>query len=75
MANRETQSEKWESMVVLPAHPDRPYHSSDYFILSINDNDFVTQDGAMAGGNLPYADSSGADIDNQFLMFKVRMPF
>ncbi len=48
--------------------------AGEYFLFSLSDNDFVTQHGFMNGGRLPYADSSGYNIDNQALVFKVRIP-
>ncbi|KAJ9495222.1 hypothetical protein H2202_009249 [Exophiala xenobiotica] len=47
---------------------------SDYFLFSLSDNDFITQNGFMDGGNLAYADESGYDLDNQVLVFKVKLP-
>jgi hypothetical protein len=47
---------------------------SEYFLFSLSDNDFITQNGFMDGGNLAYADESGYDLDNQVLVFKVKLP-
>jgi hypothetical protein len=71
------QSEKWESISVLPVLDDN-YNKpvkGEYFVLSINDNDFVTQNGAMGGGILPYKEADGKEVPNQALLFKVKMPF
>jgi hypothetical protein len=46
----------------------------EYFILSMNDNDFITQDGAMFGGKLPYKEEDGKEVNNQALLFHVKMP-
>lgn len=74
-------NEKWESIAVAPVNPSSPtckdgYTKSDgeYFIFSLSDNDFITQNGYMNGGQLPYADESGFDLDNQVLVFKVTLP-
>ncbi|KIW78121.1 hypothetical protein Z517_07954 [Fonsecaea pedrosoi CBS 271.37] len=74
-------NEKWESIAVVPVNPSGPtckdgYTKSDgeYFIFSLSDNDFITQDGFMNGGLLPYADEGGFSLDNQVLVFKVKLP-
>ncbi|KIW49794.1 hypothetical protein PV05_11440 [Exophiala xenobiotica] len=74
-------NEKWESIALVPVNPSAPkckdgYTKSDgeYFLFSLSDNDFITQNGFMDGGNLPYADESGYDLDNQVLVFKVKLP-
>jgi hypothetical protein len=40
----------------------------------LSDNDFITQNGYMDGGKLKYADESGYSLDNQVLVFKVKLP-
>jgi hypothetical protein len=74
-------NEKWESLAVVPVNPsssnwqdwsDKP--NGEYFIFSLSDNDFITQNGFMNGGKLPYADESGFSLDNQVLVFKVTLP-
>lgn len=74
-------NEKWESIAVVPVNPSGPgckdgYTNSDgeYFIFSLSDNDFITQNGFMNGGKLPYKDESGFNLDNQVLVFKVKLP-
>ncbi|KIW88630.1 uncharacterized protein Z519_10676 [Cladophialophora bantiana CBS 173.52] len=74
-------NEKWESIAVVPVDPSSPtckdgYTKSDgeYFIFSLSDNDFITQNGFMNGGLLPYADEGGYSLDNQVLVFKVVLP-
>lgn len=44
------------------------------YIFSLSDNDFVTQDGYLEGGKFAYSDSTGYNLDNQALVFKVRIP-
>jgi hypothetical protein len=60
--------EKWESMALAPTggSPD------DYFLFIGSDNDFITQNGMMAGK--PYADASGANVDSLVLVYRVRVP-
>lgn len=76
-------NEKWESISLVPVNPKSGWAdwssntASDdggYFLISFSDNDFVTQDGFMNGGKLPYKDESGFNLDNQALVFKVSIP-
>ncbi|KAI1177025.1 esterase-like activity of phytase-domain-containing protein [Nemania sp. FL0916] len=62
-------NEKWESLGMVPVNPKRP--NGEYFVFSLSDNDFITQNGYMNGGKLPYADESGFSLDNQALVFKI----
>ena len=55
--------EKWESMALTPGGS---------FLFVGSDNDFITQNGIMAGK--PYADASGADVDTLVLVYQVRLP-
>lgn len=48
--------------------------SPQWFVFSLSDNDFITQDGFMDGGAYPYADASGFNLDNQALVFKIKLP-
>ncbi|CAI4213537.1 unnamed protein product [Parascedosporium putredinis] len=73
-------NEKWESISLVPIHVDEKGNrksgakaDSEYYIISLSDNDFITQDGAMNFGNMPYSDESGAELNNQALVFKVRI--
>ena len=68
------QNEKWESIAIAPVNPEQGNASDEYFILSLSDNDFITQNGFMKFGNYPYADASGYSLDNQALVFKVKLP-
>lgn len=74
-------NEKWESIALAPVHPSSKdckdgYSTTggEYFLFSLSDDDFITQDGFMNGGKLPYADESGYNLDNQVLVFKVKLP-
>ncbi len=62
--------EKWESMAVVPVG-DR-HAPNDYFLFVGSDNDFITQDGHMAGQ--AYADASGANVDTLVLVYRVTLP-
>ncbi|KAK6071331.1 hypothetical protein SCUP515_07942 [Seiridium cupressi] len=65
-------NEKWESIAVVPANPNNP--DDEYFVFSLSDNDFITQNGFLNGGQFTYADSSGYNLDSQALVFKVSIP-
>lgn len=76
-------NEKWESFALLPVNPsangqwsswDGKAGDDEYYLFSISDNDFITQDGYMNGGQLPYSDESGYDLLNQVLVFHVKLP-
>lgn len=77
-------NEKWESFALAPVNPAKDgtwgewkrngEQDSEYFLFSLSDNDFVTQNGFMDGGNLPYADESGYNLDNQVLVFHISLP-
>lgn len=64
-------NEKWESLALAPALNG---NRDEYFLFSFSDNDFITQDGYMNGGKFKYADGSGFNLDNQALVFKVKLP-
>jgi len=77
-------NEKWESLILAPVQPategqwgqwkGKQDEGDEYFLLSLSDNDFVTQDGYMQGGALQYSDESGFNLLNQVLVFRVRLP-
>lgn len=66
------QNEKWESIALAPVDPENP--GEDYFIISLSDNDFITQDGRLNFGQYQYADNSGFNLDTQALVFRVSLP-
>jgi hypothetical protein len=66
-------NEKWESIGIVPV--DGLFGDDDeWFLFSLSDNDFITQDGYMDGGAFTYADSSHFNLDNQALVFKIKLP-
>ncbi|KAH9213376.1 esterase-like activity of phytase-domain-containing protein [Leptodontidium sp. 2 PMI_412] len=66
-------NEKWESIGIVPV--DGLIGDDDeWFVFSISDNDFITQDGYMNGGAFRYADESGFNLENQALVFKIKLP-
>lgn len=66
-------NEKWESLSLVPVDGQNG-DSGEWFLFSLSDNDFVTQDGHLAGGTFTYADKSGFNLDNQALVFQVKLP-
>jgi hypothetical protein len=62
--------EKWESLAIEPVG--EPGTPNDYFLFIGSDNDFITQNGFMAGQ--PYADASGANVDTFVLVYRVTLP-
>lgn len=71
--NRGLLNEKWESIALLPVDPGDS-SSEEYYLFSLSDNDFITQDGYLNFGRFQYNDSSGYNLLNQALVFKVRLP-
>ncbi|EDU51179.1 Phytase-like domain containing protein [Pyrenophora tritici-repentis] len=78
-------NEKWESLALLPvdandsigrsaASSDDKSAAREFYLISLSDNDFITQDGYINGGQTRYADASGLDLDIQALVFKVKVP-
>ncbi|KAL8926863.1 MAG: hypothetical protein Q9208_002672 [Pyrenodesmia sp. 3 TL-2023] len=66
-------NEKWESIAVVPVDGKKG-KDGEWFVFSISDNDFITQDGYLNGGAYRYKDESGFDLDNQALVFRVKLP-
>ena len=72
-------NEKWESLALVPVNPgggddDDEGDDDEYYLFSLSDNDFITQDGFYGFGQFSYADASGFNLDNQVLVFKVKLP-
>ncbi|KAJ5459999.1 uncharacterized protein N7458_001551 [Penicillium daleae] len=70
-------NEKWESLALVPVNPSKDGHhhkrgEQEYFLFSLSDNDFITQDGHMNFGKFSYKDASGYNLDTQALVFKVK---
>ncbi|KAK4194065.1 esterase-like activity of phytase-domain-containing protein [Triangularia verruculosa] len=64
-------NEKWESLVLVPVEDGK---KDEYFLIAISDNDFITQNGFINNGNIPYKDASGCSLDQQALVFRVTLP-
>jgi hypothetical protein len=66
-------NEKWESIGIVPVDG-MDGDDDEWFVFSLSDNDFITQDGYLESGNFKYADGSGFNLDNQALVFKIHLP-
>ena len=66
-------NEKWESLALVPVDG-KEGKDGEWFLISLSDNDFVTQNGFLDGGTFSYKDESGYNLDNQALVFRVKLP-
>lgn len=66
-------NEKWESLGLVPVDG-AAGADGQYFLFSLSDNDFITQQGQLNSGNFHYADSSGFNLDSQALVFQIQLP-
>lgn len=66
-------NEKWESIGIVPVDG-LVGDDDEWFVFSLSDNDFITQDGHLNGGAFDYADGTGYNLDNQALVFKISLP-
>lgn len=63
-------NEKWEGLALVPVHNSK----DEYFLIAVSDNDFITQNGFINFGEIQYKDASGVNLDNQALVFQVKLP-
>lgn len=66
-------NEKWESLALAPVDANEG-RDGEWFLFSLSDNDFITQNGTLKNGTYPYKDASGYNLDNQALVFQVKLP-
>lgn len=66
-------NEKWESLALAPVDGNNG-DDGEWFLFSLSDNDFITQNGSLNGGAFTYKDASGFNLDNQALVFQVKLP-
>ncbi|KAF8424855.1 esterase-like activity of phytase-domain-containing protein [Tirmania nivea] len=66
-------NEKWESIAMMPVDG-KDGDDDEWWVLSLSDNDFITQDGYIATGGTRYAEGSGLNLENQALLFRVTLP-
>jgi len=67
-------NEKWESLALVPVTPSNDGSDGQFYLLSMSDNDFITQNGHLNGGAFNYSDASGFNLDSQLLAFRVTLP-
>jgi hypothetical protein len=67
---RNNLSEKWEGMGLVPALD--LANPRDFFLLVVNDNDFITQTGFQVGA--PYKAEGGVDVDTMMLAYRATLP-
>lgn len=68
--DRTNLSEKWEGMGLVPALD--PANPNDFFLMVVNDNDFLTTNGFQVGA--PYKSENGVDVDTMMLAYRVTLP-
>jgi hypothetical protein len=66
-------NEKWESLGLVPVDG-KDGKDGEYFLLSLSDNDFITQQGFSNFAEFAYQDGSGYNLDSQALIFKITLP-
>jgi hypothetical protein len=66
--DRTNLSEKWEGLGLIPVFD--PANPNDYFLLVVNDNDFLTTAGFQVGA--PY--KGEVDNDTVMLAYRVTVP-
>ena len=68
-------NEKWESLAIVPVPAGAPgAGDKEFYVISVSDNDFITQDGYYDFGNTAYADGSGLDVSTQVLVWQAHLP-
>ena len=68
--DRTNLSEKWEGMGLVPALD--PANPRDFFLMVVNDNDFLTQNGFQVGA--PYQAEGGVNVDTMMLTYRITLP-
>lgn len=61
-------NEKWEGMTLIPVD----CTTDEYFLLLVSDNDYKTTQGKEDFGKISY--DAGIDVDNQSMMFHIKLP-
>lgn len=68
-------NEKWESIAIVPVPRGAAgYGQNEFYIISISDNDFITQNGYYNFGQTRYADDSGLNVSTQVLVWQAHLP-
>ncbi|EPS35907.1 hypothetical protein H072_10638 [Dactylellina haptotyla CBS 200.50] len=66
-------NEKWEGLALVPADG-ADGDDDEWFLFVASDNDFITQDGYANGGAITFSDANGWNLNNQVLVFKIKLP-
>ncbi|KAK5659810.1 hypothetical protein OQA88_1022 [Cercophora sp. LCS_1] len=72
-------NEKWEALALLPVSPTKEGDcdaKGEYFLVTLSDNDFITNNGYANFGNVRFVDTSATVpfLDSQALVFKITLP-
>ncbi|KAL2161873.1 hypothetical protein VTH06DRAFT_7657 [Thermothelomyces fergusii] len=79
-------NEKWEALALVPVIPDatgqgkgrnrKQGGQDEYFLFTLSDNDFITNDGYAGFGKIHYVDDSATVpfLNSQALVFRVSLP-
>ncbi|GAB1312603.1 Esterase-like activity of phytase-domain-containing protein [Madurella fahalii] len=74
-------NEKWEALALVPVHMSDKgkgcgKSSDDYYLITLSDNDFITDNGFYNFGQVSYTDDSATVplLHSQALVFKVTLP-
>ncbi|KAK4098035.1 hypothetical protein N658DRAFT_432923 [Parathielavia hyrcaniae] len=71
-------NEKWEALALLPVNPGSKKcgGGDEYYLITLSDNDFVTNNGYFNFGKVQFVDDSAnvPFLHNQALVFKVTLP-
>ncbi|KAK4117852.1 hypothetical protein N656DRAFT_786459 [Canariomyces notabilis] len=71
-------NEKWEALAVLPVNElkDGRDVKDQYYVFTLSDNDFVSNDGYANFGQIPFVDDTASVpfLDSQALVFRVTLP-
>ncbi|KAK4128068.1 hypothetical protein N657DRAFT_685678 [Parathielavia appendiculata] len=70
-------NEKWEALALVPVNPGKKCSGADeYYLITLSDNDFITNNGYFNFGKVQYVDDSASVpfLNSQALVFKVTLP-
>ncbi|KAJ6260079.1 hypothetical protein Dda_5725 [Drechslerella dactyloides] len=66
-------NEKWEGLALVPV--DGAFGDDDeWFLFASSDSDFITQEGFANGGQIAFKDARGYSLNNQVLVFRIKLP-
>ncbi|KAK3897554.1 esterase-like activity of phytase-domain-containing protein, partial [Staphylotrichum tortipilum] len=73
-------NEKWEALSLVPVNPKsgkgKACDGDEYYLFTLSDNDFITNNGYANFGQIKFVDNTAAVpfLDSQALVFKVTLP-